>query len=178
MSTSLVPVVARQVGDDTIPTVNARELHAFLEVGKVFAAWIKARIEQYDFVEGRDFVVIAGLSVPESESSKARQQRMLDYHLTIAMAKELSMVERNAKGKQAREYFIECERVALNKTPALPAPEAAPNLLAEQAAGIATQALVQNTALIERTCNGFGLYAPGRIEKHAMRVLSGQKLIF
>jgi phage anti-repressor protein len=112
-STSLVPVVARQFGDDTIPTVNARELHAFLEVGKVFAAWIKARIEQYDFVEGRDFVVVAGLSVPESESSKARQQRTLDYHMTLAMAKELSMVERNDKGKQARQYFIECERVAL-----------------------------------------------------------------
>lgn len=61
------------------------------------ATWIKNRIKNYEFIEGIDF--IAGNFLPGSER--------IDYHLTIDMAKELSMVERNEKGKQARQYFIE-----------------------------------------------------------------------
>src|SRR5471032_2967598 len=53
------------------------------------------------------------LSSPISGSSKSRPQRMVAYHLSLDMAKELSMVERNAQGKQARQYFIECERRAV-----------------------------------------------------------------
>ena len=52
----IIQVAERQIGDGTIQTVNARDLHAFLGVGKVFAAWIKGRIEQYGFVENQDFV--------------------------------------------------------------------------------------------------------------------------
>lgn len=46
----LIHVTNRVIGDGSIQTVNARDLHAFLEVGKVFAAWIQERIAQYDFV--------------------------------------------------------------------------------------------------------------------------------
>ena len=52
----LIQVEERQIGDGTIQTVNARDLHAFLEVGKDFSTWIKGRIEQYSFVEHHDFV--------------------------------------------------------------------------------------------------------------------------
>ena len=34
----------------------------------------------------------------------------IDYALTIDAAKELSMVEGNEKGKEARRYFIACEQ--------------------------------------------------------------------
>ena len=40
----LIQVAERQIGDGTIQTVNARELHAFLGVGKVFAAYIQKRL--------------------------------------------------------------------------------------------------------------------------------------
>jgi anti-repressor protein len=83
-------------------TVNARELHAFLEVGKDFSTWIKGRIEQYDFVENEDYVVTK--SIPQNGGS------VIDYHISLDMAKELAMVQRNDKGKQARRYFIECEK--------------------------------------------------------------------
>ena len=86
-------------------TVNARELHAFLQSKQDFSTWIKNRVEQYDFVENQDFIKLhkkMGLS--------KTGQMGIDYHVTLNMAKELAMVERNDKGKQARQYFIACER--------------------------------------------------------------------
>jgi len=93
-----------------VSTVSARQLHSFLEVGKVFGAWIQDRIASFGFVEGQDFVMIDGLSLPNLGGAKSRIQTTKEYYLSIDMAKELSMVERNEKGKQARRYFINCER--------------------------------------------------------------------
>lgn len=103
---ALIPVNQSQVGDDLVQTVNARELHEFLGVGKVFAAWIQDRIQQYEFVDGVDYVVTV------SKTGIRKNVTQKDYFITLDIAKELSMVERNAKGKQARQYFIQCERVA------------------------------------------------------------------
>lgn len=96
------PVV---IGSDSVQTVNARDLHAFLDVGKDFVTWMKDRVEQFGFVENQDFGVF-----PEIGENPKGGRPSKQYALTIDMAKELSMVERNAKGKQARQYFIECER--------------------------------------------------------------------
>lgn len=85
-------------------TVDGRELHSFLEVGKDFSTWIANRIESYDFQEGKDFTTILGKSTGGRPSK--------EYHISIDMAKELSMVERNEKGKEARQYFIEKENQA------------------------------------------------------------------
>lgn len=85
--------------------VNARELHAFLESKQDFSTWIKNRIEQYDFVENQDFCSFHKI-VEREIGATVRNE----YHITLDMAKELAMVERNDKGKQARQYFIECER--------------------------------------------------------------------
>jgi len=122
MSKNIIPISAGQIADHQTQTVNARDLHAFLEVGKDFSTWIKDRIAQYGFSEHQDYVCIENLSSPISGSSKARAQRVMEYHLTLDMAKELAMVERNEKGKQARQYFIECERKARSAAndPALP----------------------------------------------------------
>ena len=106
----LIQVTERHIGDGTIQTINARELHAFLEVGKDFTTWVKDRIQKYGFVEHHDFVTAQNLRSPVLGSTKARAQIAIDYHITLDMAKELAMVERNDKGKQARQYFIECER--------------------------------------------------------------------
>lgn len=82
--------------------VNARELYEFLEVKKDFTDWFKYRVGQYDFEEEKDFTTILGKSTGGRPSK--------DYAITIDMAKELSMVENNEKGKQARKYFIQCEK--------------------------------------------------------------------
>lgn len=86
-----------------IQTINARELHEFLESGRKFSDWIKQRIESYDFIENEDF------TVHKFVIGKATQ---IDYFISIDMAKELSMVENNERGKQARRYFIQMEKKA------------------------------------------------------------------
>jgi len=106
MNTNLIPIFTRAVGAAHVPTVNARALHAFLEVGKDFSTWLKSRIEQYSFIEGADFVEV----FPKMGENTTAGRPAKEYALTLDMAKELSMVERNAKGKQARQYFIACER--------------------------------------------------------------------
>ncbi|PZO66181.1 MAG: hypothetical protein DI635_00730 [Pseudoxanthomonas suwonensis] len=111
----LIPIQARQIDGDAIQTVNARDLHAFLGVGKVFAAWIQERIAQYSFVEHHDFAVFS-----DSGKNPCGGRPAKEYALSLSMAKELAMVERNDKGRQARQYFIECERRA-NATPIDPA---------------------------------------------------------
>lgn len=84
--------------------VNARALHAFLGSKRDFSTWIKDRIKSYDFTEGIDYV-----SFPEIVEREIGATTRIEYALTIGMAKELSMVEGNEKGKQARKYFIACE---------------------------------------------------------------------
>ncbi len=120
---ALIPVVDFQIGDATVPAVNARELHVFLGVGKMFAHWIKERIDKYGFVEKRDFEVFV-----ETGNNPLGGRPSKDFMISLAMAKELAMVERNDKGKQARLYFIACEQRALQLAgqAALPAGDAIP----------------------------------------------------
>lgn len=91
------------VAGNQIRAVDARELHSFLKVGRDFSNWIKDRIEQGMFVEGKDYVLT--LTKTGVRSNVVQK----DYAISISMAKELSMFERNEQGKLARQYFIECE---------------------------------------------------------------------
>lgn len=97
----LIPLHQQTINQEMVQTVSARELHEFLEVQTAFKDWIARRIADYDFDDGIDFCSIL------SESSGGRPSR--EYYITLDMAKELAMVERNEKGKQARKYFIACE---------------------------------------------------------------------
>jgi phage anti-repressor protein len=108
----IVKIESSVIGGNLINTVNARELHDWLEVGKDFSNWIKGRIDQYGFVEDQDYVL-----AKTGEQLPSGLKHRIDYHISIDMAKELSMVERNEKGKQARQYFIECERKVKDSMP-------------------------------------------------------------
>lgn len=87
--------------------VNARELHQFLESKQDFSNWIKNRIEKYGFVENQDFEVYNKI-IENPQGGRPT----IEYALSVDMAKELSMVENNEKGRLARKYFIECEKIA------------------------------------------------------------------
>ncbi|EFK6610554.1 TPA: phage antirepressor Ant [Escherichia coli] len=104
MAAQLIPVFNGAIANEITLLCNARDLHAFLGVGKVFAAWITSRIADYKFVENQDYIVTL------SKTGKRKNVLCKDYHLTLDTAKELAMVERNEKGRQIRRYFIECER--------------------------------------------------------------------
>ena len=129
MNNPLIPLHNRPLNGQSTDFVNARELHTFLELGRDFSNWIKARIKQYSFEEGIDYQVIS--RTPElasginrfspdlAKTSDVGGRPTKDYFITLDMAKELAMVERNEKGRQARRYFIDCERQLKNTTPAI-----------------------------------------------------------
>jgi len=100
----IIKIGQGEIGGEGGNTGNARDLHEFLENKDHFATWIKDRIIQFGFVENQDFVTYSG------NPEKGRPAK--EYAMTTDMAKELSMVERNDKGKEARLYFLECERKA------------------------------------------------------------------
>ena len=83
------------------PAVSARELHEFLEGKTAYKDWFP-RMCEYGFTEGEDFCSFL------SESTGGRPAQ--DAQLTIDMAKEICMLQRNEKGKQARQYFIKLEK--------------------------------------------------------------------
>lgn len=99
-------------------TVNARDLHTFLEVAKDFSNWIKAQIDRARLVEGRDFVTAEQSAQKGGMASGGRPRT--DYHLTLDAGKHVAMMSGTDKGFEVREYFLECERhsKALSKPPA------------------------------------------------------------
>ena len=85
------------------PTVSGRELHKALEIKDHYTDWFKRMVE-YGFAEGEDFI---GFSEKSDKPTGGRPST--DHQLTIPMAKELCMLQRNEKGKQFRQYFIKVE---------------------------------------------------------------------
>ncbi|EFE2707701.1 phage antirepressor Ant [Escherichia coli] len=114
MTSQLIPVFNGTIDNEIALLCNARDLHAFLGVKKVFAAWITNRISEYEFIENQDYILLSNLG--KQTSGRGGHNRK-DYHLTLDTAKELAMVERNEKGRQIRRYFIECEKKLRNIQP-------------------------------------------------------------
>lgn len=117
----LIRISETKVGNDLIQTVNAKELHAYLGSRQDFSHWIKSRISAFGFTQDIDFIddkIIVSVAWQDEPVIKS-----VEYYISIDMAKELSMVERNEKGREIRKYFIKCERLAKSvvATPALPA---------------------------------------------------------
>lgn len=93
--------------DDGSQVVNARDLHKWLNIGKDFTTWIKSRIDKYNFIENEDFIVFTKIGENPQGGRPSSE-----YIISLDMAKELSMVENNERGREARKYFIEVEKLA------------------------------------------------------------------
>ncbi|WP_375640503.1 MULTISPECIES: antA/AntB antirepressor family protein [unclassified Bartonella] len=102
---TLIPISEQTVGQEIVQTVNARNLHAFLEAKRDFSNWIKDRIIKYNLEEGIDYILTL------AKTGERQNVVLKEYYLTLNVAKELSMLENNKKGREARLYFIKCERL-------------------------------------------------------------------
>ena len=114
---AIVPVIPGHIGGREANIVSAKALHKALGVGKDFSTWITDRISEYDFTIGHDYSVHKTISPNLGKSpngaaySKIKQSGRpgKDYLLSVGMAKELAMIERNDQGRAIRRYFIQCE---------------------------------------------------------------------
>ena len=101
----LITITTNEVGE---PTVLGRELHEFLGVTTRYNDWFPRMVE-YGFTEGKDFNLLKNEQV-RFEGNREVTRELLDHLLTIDMAKELAMIQRTERGKQARQYFIQVEK--------------------------------------------------------------------
>lgn len=97
----LIPLHNSEAGDITI---SGRELHEFLEIKTEYRKWFLRMIE-YGFTENIDYQ-----RVTQKCPTLGGTQEMVDHEIKIDMAKEIAMIQRNEKGKQARKYFLQVEK--------------------------------------------------------------------
>ncbi|WP_288060044.1 phage antirepressor KilAC domain-containing protein [Thomasclavelia cocleata] len=86
-------------------TLSARDLHSFLNSKERFSKWYE-RMVSYGFAENVDYRGVQKSTVVNNGAKK----EIGDYEITLDMAKEIAMLQRNEKGKEARQYFIEVEK--------------------------------------------------------------------
>lgn len=99
----LLQISTTIIGSEQVNSINARKVHEHLEVRTHFTTWIKRAIDKYDFEENIDFSILESGNPGGGISIK-------DYIVTLDMAKELSMLENNPRGKATRKYFIAAEK--------------------------------------------------------------------
>ncbi|CEQ21637.1 phage anti-repressor [[Clostridium] sordellii] len=101
MNKNVIPIRI-EINENQEPILSARGLHSFLEVSERFNNWFNRQL-QYGFEENQDY---RGRKV----FNTLAKQELQDYELTIDMAKEIAMIQRSDKGKQARRYFLQVEK--------------------------------------------------------------------
>lgn len=109
MMKELIKLNNNTIGEKEVNTVNARELHEFLGSGTRYNDWFSRRVKEYGFQENIDYICLTQKRVTQTSSGKKGLAQEQNHYITLDMAKELAMVERNEKGREARKYFIECE---------------------------------------------------------------------
>jgi phage anti-repressor protein len=97
-----------EVNERQEQVVSGRELHRILEVRTEYLHWIERRVGDGCFVEGVDYILVG--QKRQTNNPKNPFTEYADHILKLGMAKELCMLERNDKGKQARQYFIQVEK--------------------------------------------------------------------
>lgn len=87
--------------------VSGRELHEFLGIDTQYTKWFD-RMKGYGFTKNVDFIVLVKNVYDDTAFGGAR--KITDHAMKLDMAKEVSMIQRTEKGKQARQYFIQVEK--------------------------------------------------------------------
>lgn len=103
MVAQLIEINNAVIGRSETNAVNSRDIHKFVESKRQYADWIKIRLDEIGAIDGVDYVLVSQKNETNNGSTKT-------YIVTLDIAKHLAMMERNEKGKQARQYFIEAEK--------------------------------------------------------------------
>lgn len=98
----LIPVTENQENE---VVVSGRDLHEFLEIGTQYTKWFE-RMTEYGFERNEDYVALSQKRL----TAQGNQTEYVDHLLKLDAAKEISMIQRNEKGKQARQYFLQIEK--------------------------------------------------------------------
>lgn len=142
--------------NDGAQAVLGRDLHAFLKVNERYTQWFD-RMTGYGFVEGHDFIRENGKSTGGRPSA--------NHIISLDMAKEICMIQRSPLGRQARQYFIECEKRARNNVPALSGPE------------LVARALIEAQNMLEEKDHQIKELAPKALFADAVAASEGSMLI-
>lgn len=102
--TSLIPITENDNGEIA---VSGRDLHDFLEIKTQYSKWFE-RMTEYGFEENQDYILLRQKRLTNNPRNPYTE--ITDHVLTLDAAKEISMIQRNEKGKQARQYFIQVEK--------------------------------------------------------------------
>lgn len=86
-------------------TLSGRELHEFLEIGTQYTKWFD-RMKEYGFEENEDYQAISQKRL----TAQGNETTFIDHEVKLDMAKEIAMIQRNEKGKEARQYFLKVEK--------------------------------------------------------------------
>ena len=94
------------LGIDENGMTTSKKLYEFLEMdASNYSKWVKRNILDNEFAEnGTDFYSY-------QMTSEGRGNFAQDFKLTAEFAKKLSMIAKNEKGEQARDYFVKAEEV-------------------------------------------------------------------
>lgn len=110
---NLLPTIKNQkINTKLVKTINARDLHKYLDIKQDFSNWIKKQIDSLGLEEFVDYTKVA----LQSDLSKSGRPKT-EYTITLNTAKHISMASRTVKGREARNYFIEIENNYKNPTP-------------------------------------------------------------
>ena len=98
-------IIKVNLNEEQEPIVSGRELHEKLDIQTRYNDWFNRMIE-YGFEENKDFVTVTQKRV----TAQGNEITYMDHAIKLDMAKEISMIQRNEKGRQIRQYFIQVER--------------------------------------------------------------------
>lgn len=101
----LIPFASRRLGNETVNTVDGRDIYTFLGITKPYASWVKGQITRAHLMENRDFVVFS----PEGKNPLGGRPTT-EYHFTFDAAKHVGLISNSKKGHEVREYFIAKEK--------------------------------------------------------------------
>jgi anti-repressor protein len=108
MQNELIQITEQKINNELKQTTNARDLWKYLESKQDFSTWIKGRL--IEFQENADYIKFHKIMEQVSGT-----KNLIEYHLTLETAKHIAMIERNDKGRQIRQYFIDFENKAKNQ---------------------------------------------------------------